>query len=327
VKVSEEANHDIRFRTPTGMSSSTITINLGTDAGFANSVGTADYTDIDLQYGSSQSEVNGSCSSNCTQATLAGSAGAGVWGATLTSANLVLTYPSSGGTAIAANDYVRILIGTNASGGNAQLENPGSTGTKTFTVNVAGTTDTGKIAVVIITDDQVVISTTVDPYISFTLTDNTVSLVTSSDGSPSSTATAYNKNDNNTLAVATNGSSGYSLTYTGSTLTSGGNTITAIGGTPATSTTNSEQFGINLKNNATPDVGAEPSGGSGTPASDYGTADSYAYEAGSTPIALASASAATATTTYTVSYITNVSETTEAGNYSTTITYIATGNF
>jgi len=323
----ETSNHDIRFRTPTGMSSSTMKIYFNT-AGFDD--GSVDYTDIDLQYGSSQSEVNGSCSSNCTKATLAAAAGAGAWGAAFATNDLTFSYPTSGGTAIAANDYVRVLIGTNATygaTGDQQMTNPGTTGTKVITLEVAGTTDTGKIAVVIITDDQVVVSTTIDPYLTFTLTDNAVALVTSADGNPSYTATGYNKNDTNTLALSTNGTSGYTVTYTGETLTSGGNTITAIGGTPAASTTNTEQFGINLKNNATPDVGADPSGGSGAPASDYNTADSYAFEAGTTPINLASASAASTTTTFTVSYIVNVGQTTESGAYNTTITYIATGNF
>ena len=328
LKASTASNHDIRFRTPTGMSASTMKIYFNT-AGFDD--GSVDYTDIDLQYGSSQSEVNGSCTSNCTEATLAAAAGAGTWGAVFATNDLTFSYPTSGGTAIAANDYVRVLIGTNATEGatgDQQMTNPVSTGTKVITLEVAGTTDTGSLAVVIITtDDQVVVSTTIDPYITFVLTDNAVTLVTAADGNPSYTATGYNKNDTNTLAVSTNGTSGYTLTYTGATLTSGGNTITAIGGTPAASTTNTEQFGLNLKNNSTPDVGADENGGSGTPAADYNAANSFAYEAGATPINLASASAASATTTFTVSYIANVTQTTEAGNYNTTITYIATGNF
>lgn len=329
VKTGELSNHDIKFRTSIGMSSSTITIDLGTSGGFAKEPG-LDYTDIDLQYGSSQSEVNDACSSGCTKATLAATAGAGAWGAAMdSSSDLTLTYPTSAGTAIATNDYVRVLIGTNATTdttGDKQMTNP-STGTKTFTVNVAGTTDTGKIAVSIIANEQVVVSTTIDPYLSFTVNQNTISLTKSGGGNPDYSNTGYNNGTANTIAANTNGISGYTLSYNGATLTrvGGSETIDAIAA-KTTSSTNTEQFGINLKDNTTPDTGANPSGGNGAPASDYNTADNYRYIANTTT-PLASASAPTVSTTYTVSYILNVNQTTEAGNYSTAITYICTGNF
>ncbi len=94
-----------------------------------------------------------------------------------------------------------------------------------------------------------------------------------------------------------------------------------------TSSTGTEQFGINLKDNTTPNTGAEPSGsGSGAPAADYNTVDQFKFVADTTTT-LASASDSTASNTFTVTYIVNASQTTEAGAYSTTITYIATGNF
>ena len=323
------SNHDIKYRTPTGMSAGTMKIYFNT-AGFDD--GSVDYTDIDLQYGSSQVEVNDDCSSSCTKATLAAAAGAGAWGAAFASNDLTFSYPTSGGTAISANDYVRVLIGTNATEGGAgdqQMTNPGSTGTKTITIDVGtGPLDTGQLAIVIIGDDQVVVSTTIDPYLNFTLTTNAVTLTKSGGGNPDYSNTGYNQGAANTLAANTNAASGYTLTYSGATLSDGlGHDITAIGGSPAASTTSSEQFGINLKDNATPNTGAERSGaGSATAAADYGTADQFAFETGG-PTTLASASASTASNTFTVSYIANVSETTEAGAYSTTITYICTGNF
>ncbi len=322
VKISESANHDIKFRTPTGMSSGTFTIDFNT-AGFSS--GSVDYTDIDLQYGSSEAQVNGSCSSSCTQATLAGSAGAGDWGASFSSNTLTFTYPSSGGTALGGNDYVRVLIGTNAASGDQQMSNPGSSGTKTITITLP--TDSGKLAVAIVADDQVIVSTTIDPYLTFTVTQTTVSLTKTGGGNPDYNNTGFNNGTANTLAASTNGTSGYNISYLGSTLTAneGADTIDAMA-TPAASSTNTEQFGINLKDNATPNAGADPSGGSGVPASDYNTADQYEFVADTTT-PLASASASTASTTYTVTYIVNVAETTEAGAYQTTITYIATGNF
>lgn len=326
VKKSEASSHDISFTlsgSNTFAAGESITVDFHEDDSDFSVAGSSSIAaDFDFNDGTERTIVNvGVGSPSCSD-------GANNVAVGINDTTGVVTFQAcTGYTASGSGATVNIEYGTAASGTN-RVTNPGTAGT--YVIDIDETTDDGsKIAAAILDDDQVVVSTTIDPYISLVLTDNAVSLVTSSDGNPSSTATGYNKNDTNTLAVATNGESGYSLTYAGSTLTrSGGSeTITAIGGTPATSQTNSEQFGINLKNNTTPDVGANPSGGSGSASSDYNTADSYAFEAGTTPISLASASAASQTTTYTVSYIVNVDETTESGAYNTTITYIASGNF
>lgn len=239
----------------------------------------------------------------------------------------VVTFTAcTGYTASAANATINIEYGT-AAGGTNRVTN-GAAATRLIGVDET-TDDAASIAVAIIADDQVVVSTTIDPYITFTLTTNSVTLTKSGGGNPDYSNVGYNQGAANTLAATTNGVTGYNITYTGATLTSSGNTIDAIGGTPAGSTAGTEQFGINLKDNATPDTGTEPAGDNeGVPEADYGTADSFAYEAGSTAIALANSSNSPAeTTTFTVSYIVNVDEETEAGAYQTTITYICTGNF
>lgn len=328
LETSAAANHDIKFRTPTGMSSGTIVIDFNT-AGFSS--GSVDYTDIDLQYGSSSAEVNGSCSSNCTEATLAAAAGAGAWGAAFATNDLTFSYPTSGGTAIASNDYVRVLIGLNASegeAGNQRMSNPGSTGSKVITINVGtGPLDTGKLAVVILSDNTQLVQTTIDPYLTFTMDQASITLTKSGGGNPTYTQTGFNNGTANTLTAATNANSGYTMSYYGDTLkTAGGaNSIDAMAA-KAASSTGVEQFGFNLKDNATPNTGADPSGGSGAAASDYNTADQFKYVVNTTTT-MASASAASATSTFTASYIVNLTETTEAGAYSTTITYVCTGNF
>jgi len=121
-----------------------------------------------------------------------------------------------------------------------------------------------------------------------------------------------------TLAASTNAVSGYSLTIRGTTLTSGGNTITAIGGTNTASSPGSEQFGLRLT----------ASGGSGTVTSPY-AASGFAYNAGaSTAVQVASATSGDeVTTTYSARYIANITGSTEAGAYATTLTYIVTGSF
>jgi hypothetical protein len=128
------------------------------------------------------------------------------------------------------------------------------------------------------------------------------------------------------MAASTNASTGYTISINGTTLTSGGNTIDAItAGAGATSSQGSEQFGISLRDNATPNIGADPTGASGfTYGTGYGTVDSYKFVTGNTVV---SQTAAANASTYTVSYIANIAGITEPGSYSATFTYIATANY
>src|SRR3989338_102315 len=181
--------------------------------------------------------------------------------------------------------------------------------------------DTVSIDIRIVTaaNTEVSVTATVDPTLTFSLGAATVALGTLSTSSTSS--------GSHTALIATNGASGFTLTYNGATLTSGGNTITAMGAAN-TSTIGSEEFGINLRDNATPDVGATVTTNAGTCtaiAADFNTVDSFSYTASATT-SLATA-AAPADCVYTVSYIANIATTTEAGSYATTVTYVGTGLF
>ncbi len=127
------------------------------------------------------------------------------------------------------------------------------------------------------------------------------------------------------LSAATNGESGYGISYLpAATLTSGGNTITALGSSTA-STLNTEQFGLNLAANTAAgshtatDFGAAPSGGSGVVAANYSTANSFKFATAGEQVA--SSAGPSLATTYTVSTIANIGNTTEAGAYSTTVTF------
>ena len=126
--------------------------------------------------------------------------------------------------------------------------------------------------------------------------------------------------------AGTNGNSGYTVQYTGATLTQGANTIAATGASGAISSTNSAQFGINVANNTSPTVGAAPFGGSGTGATHYATANTFSYVP-STLTQIAQATGATNDTLFTVSYLANIPASQPAGAYSTTITYICTAEF
>lgn len=159
-----------------------------------------------------------------------------------------------------------------------------------------------------------------DQALTFSIADTAVNLGTLNRNSAST--------DTNTMVVATNAFNGFSITATGNnpTLTSGANTITAIGAIAAASTVGVEQFGINLVANTTPAVGANPSGTApiGSAASQYNTANLFAWSSGAT---VANSTVEINSTTFTVAYVANISPTTEVGTYNLTITYAATANF
>lgn len=138
-------------------------------------------------------------------------------------------------------------------------------------------------------------------------------------GSTTNTATGTS-----IIAASTNGSSGYSITVSGTTLTSGSYTITALG-SGAASAVGTSQFGLNLVSNTTPAVGSAVSGsGTATAAPNYATANTFRYGTGES---VASVTGAANANTFTVSYIANINGLTPAGNYTTNLTYVATPNF
>lgn len=190
--------------------------------------------------------------------------------------------------------------------------------------------DTGVVAAS--TSEQIDLTGTVDETLVFctgtsitgtncgTIAGSTVNFGTFS---PSATSSGTS-----VMAASTNGAGGYSITINGGTLTclscSGTPTITALAAQTA-SATGTSQFGSNLRDNATPDVGADPSGsGTGTYTANYGTADQYRFVTGDSVASAASASDANA---FTVSYVVNIPGSQPAGVYTATMTYIATATF
>lgn len=159
--------------------------------------------------------------------------------------------------------------------------------------------------------------TALAPTLTFSLGANSLNL-----GALSATAVTAGSH---TLTVGTNAANGVVVTYSGATLTSGANTITACS-TNCASTAGSEQFGVNAVANTSPAVGAACSGTApiASAATNYNTANSFRFVSGETVV---SSTGTINSTTCTISYITNISNITEAGSYSTTLTYIATGTF
>lgn len=311
LKTSTTANHEIKFVTPSGVDAGeTITITF--DAGFT--MGSVAFGDIDFAEDSDGDCSNGGFSDKTLAATPSGA----TWGAAI--AGSILTITSGTGT-ITAGRCVQIEIGTNATSGGAgvnQITNPGSIGSKQ--ISVGGTFgDTGDIVVVIITDDQVVVTATVDETMTFSISDNTVEFGTLSasddffaddSGGNATEVEAHN------LIAGTNASNGYGVTVNGSTLTAGIHTIDAIGATNTASTIGSEQYGIRLT----------ASGGSGTVSAPY-AASGFAFDTGALPDQIASSTTSSSNTTYSVRYLANIAANTQAGAYSSTMTYVATANY
>ncbi len=310
LQASTAANHTIQFTTPSGVDAGE-TITVAFQSGFTmNSI---DFADIDV-------------ADDGVDLTLAATPSGATWGAALSSQTVTIT---SGTGTIAASSVITIEVGTNATQpttGDTQITNPSA---GSYTVTIGGTFgDSGTLAINIIADDTVDITATVDPTITFSISDVAIGFgslssstgrwatgdATGGNASAGSTPTAAH-----TLAIATNAQSGWAITYNGATLTSGSNTITVASAVDEDSdgTPGSEQFGVSASTD-----------GDSTIATGYlrdANAD-WTFVA-STATTLASESGETNTETISVSYLANISTITEAGSYSTSVTYIATATF
>lgn len=318
LKDSTASNHQIKFVTPTGVTAGQ-TIIL-TFSGFAT-VTNIVFSDIDFAEGDS----NNCTTANFTEKTLAAAPSGATWGADGDSATTV-TLTSSTGT-VTANRCVRIRIGTNAvnqTTGVNQITN--GTAATNHTIAVGGAfADSGILNVDVITDDQVSVTATVDPTLTFSISDNSIGF-----GSLSSAAARWadgagtgsaSDTSAHSMTVATNAPSGYVLNYNGATLTSGGNIISVASITDdADGTIGSEQFGMGfaVSNGSTVATGYDHNA---TP----GNRD-WTFVAG-TATDIVSRTTPTNTETISAYYLANIGGATEAGSYATTITYITTGSF
>ncbi|MFH1078421.1 MAG: carboxypeptidase regulatory-like domain-containing protein, partial [Patescibacteria group bacterium] len=145
------ANHEMRFKTPTGVDASTDTIVLTYYTDFDLSAIGVD--DIDLTHG----PVTGIETSE----TLAASPAAGTWGVATSTSSITFTAPTDAAAGeIDADDFVVILIGTNATGGDGRIVNPPTE--QMAQVLLAGTFgDTALAGIPIISDDSVSVTATV----------------------------------------------------------------------------------------------------------------------------------------------------------------------
>ncbi len=322
LKASTAANHEWQFVSPTGVDATTDNIVFEFDvSGTAFNLGSIALGDIDLL--EDTDATPGNCQGTLTQEVLVSTdtAATNEWLVTInTTADTITVGPAASndtGATIAANACVILRVGTNASGGTNQITNPTA---GTYRMGISGTFgDTGETSVTIISDDQVAATATVDPTISFSISANSITFGTLTTANARYADTTNGSSTEvvaHTMTASTNASGGYVITVDGTTLTSGSNTITAIGGTATSSSPGTEQYGIR----------ATASGGIGTVSAPYNTTD-YALDTAAFPDQLASASGPSANTTYSLYYLANIAATTEAGSYTSTLTYTATGTF
>ena len=300
------ANHTIVFTTPTGVASGATIIltfnNSTSDTGVL-------YTDVNIK-------------DNGSVLPLAAAPSGATWGFVNTSST-VLTF-TNGTTVVPAGHVITILIGTNATSptGVHQITN-GTAGTTIL--RISGTfSDYGSVAMSIIANSIVTVSAEVLASLTFTVSSNSLYF-----GNLSSSTSCFAQNSNPgyvtcpttteteafNMTAATNGTSGYTISVSGPTLTSGANTIAALA-TNTASSPGSVQFGMR----------ATATGGSGTVSSPY-AASGFAYTGTSSPATVATVGGPSLTTTYSVRYLANIAALTKAGSYSTNHTYVATGNY
>ncbi|MBI5405948.1 hypothetical protein HY972_02835 [Candidatus Kaiserbacteria bacterium] len=312
IKASTLANHEIKFVTPAGggvAAGETITYNFS--SGFV--MGSQVLADWDFASGDS----NNCSTANFTEKTLAATPSGTTWGAAVSGQVITIT---SGTDTVAADRCIRLRVGSNAStggGGTIRITNPTASSPTVAFYGTFG--DTGTTTVNIIGDDQVAVTATVDQSLTFSISDNTVGF-----GSLSASAACFAQGtaacsasevEAHNIIVGTNAGSGYSLTVNGTTLTNGAFTIATTSANTA-STVGSEQFGLRMT----------ATGGVGAVVAPYAAAG-YAFDSLNFPDQVAASSAASANTTYSVRYIANIASNTEAGAYTSTLTYVATANF
>ena len=301
-----------------------------------NAVITIDFTQADIVAGGTWQTSDFAFTDNVRSAAAPASVGTGAASCSGSSANnyivnvtaatstFVITTCTGWTTSAATTATTFKIFGTTATGTGTMTNGSdvnSSVGTITDTVN---DTDSGTFAVAVETNSVVSITATVAPTLTFGNDDAAIGFGTlSSSAAVYANAAASGSGSDttaNTLTVATNGTSGYTLTYNGTNLTSGVNTIPTANGT-TTITTDAD---------GTPGTAQwAMSGtmtGSGSMASGYNHATPDWKFVPSTTTTLASHSSATSDS-IAMHYLANISSTTPAGSYSTSVTFIATGNF
>jgi hypothetical protein len=307
LKKSTASNHTIKYTTPTGVAAAgNMTVTM--PSGFT--IGSVDYTDIDVSWGASTGYEN--------ELTLAGTPSGSTWGAAF--ASQVLTITSGSGTITAASKVV-VEIGTNATAGatgDQQITNHATAATYTISIG-GGFGDTGKIAVVVLDDDQFSVTATVDPTLTMSL-----SATSTAFGALSSTSVTTSS-PNIDVTISTNAQNGYTVKISDAGdgnnpgLYSSQNSY-VIGSADYT-------YGNSADLSSVAGYGIQCSSGSATCASPYNVSSDNVggYELAAQNLASYSGTASSHTVTITSKA--KVTGATPAGSYVDTVTIVTVGNF
>ena len=323
LKINTDANQQILFTTTTGLASGE-TIILTYDSDFATT-GVL-FTDIDLSF---DETPDGDPDTGDTEMAIVDGAPVTVSMGFVNTSSTLLTF-TNGSVAVAAGGEICIQIGTNAAGpGVNMIHNP--TSAASFDLVISGTMgapDGGTIVITTVTDDAVVTTATVPSRLSFAISDNDIFFGTLGTGASKWADDTADGNATaavgHTLTASTNSLTGYSVTVDGNTLKSTATPAHEITAMPAEAalSTNTEQFGLRIT----------ASGGSCTGAIDAvydnSPSDHYALVTAAFPDTIVSCSNASDDTVFSIFYAANIGATTEAHtDYTSTLTYVATGNF
>lgn len=241
--------------------------------------------------------------------------------------------PTDGGRTITNQSYVEANPFSNTE---SSILNTGQDGKWDFSlVDNGADPDTTFCFRMVFNDDEVLDTYDIYPEVttaanasqtlSMSISDNTIGFGTLSSSAAryatsDTTGSNTDTGDAHTISVSTNASGGYVVIINGETLScencSNGATINAIGATPAASSIGTEQFGIRGVVNS----------GTGSVTSPYNTSD-FALDTASFPDSFASGAGDAVTTEYGLRYLANISSTTDAGTYASTLTYTVTASF
>jgi len=198
----------------------------------------------------------------------------------------------------------------------------------TYSTDDASGVSVDEGAVAYVPNEDITVSSRVPPYLelctAISIPNNNCNILNGNKAFFGTLLSSTTKTATSQMFVRTNAANGYALTANGNTMTSGNNTIDNLTA-PAASHTGTNQFGINLRDNAAPNVGSNPSGpGTGTPTANYNIADQFTFKRGAV---VARSVLPTNYNKYTASYIVNVSDDAKGGVYTTTVSYVATASF
>lgn len=318
LKVSTASSHDITFTiggSNTFAAGETITVDFHEDdSDFTVAGASSAAADFDFNDGTERTIYNVGSSTNCT-----GSSGANDISVGIDDTTGIVTFLACGSfTASGSGATVNIQYGSAASGGTNRVTNPSSNGT--YVIDIAGTFgDSGSLAVAIASDEQLVITASVDPTITFSLSANSTAFGTLSS---SSVTTA---SPNITLTVSTNAESGYSITVqdagSGSNPGLYNSSAASLIGSADYSYTNTTDL------SSVAGYGIQASSASATIDTRYDQTGTTVGGFEITPQTLATYGSPASSHTVTITSKAKVTGSTAAGSYTDTVTFIATGNF